>query len=80
MSGFKTYIVTVQVEFTCVSPEMARDKVMGIPFGDHDCGFRIVSQEVGRIEPGKDETLLREYRVKHGCHPIDIDPIGPDYD
>ena len=66
----KTYIVNVQVEFTCVDPEMARDQVMGIPFGDHDCGFSIVDVTEGELAPGTDETMLPEYRERHQCGPL----------
>ena len=66
----KTYIVNVQVEFTCVDPEMARDRVMGIPFGDHDCGFAITSVSEGELAPGTDETMLPEYRERHQCGPL----------
>lgn len=66
----KTYIVNVQVEFTCVDPEMARERVMGIPFGDHDCGFAITSVSEGELAPGTDETLLPEYRELHDCGPL----------
>jgi len=66
----KTYIVNVQVEFTCVDPEMARERVMGIPFGDHDCGFAITSVTEGELATGTDETMLPEYRERHQCGPV----------
>lgn len=68
----KTWIVTVQVEFTCKHREMARERVIGIPFGDSDCGFKIVSVEEGSIPKGEDETLLPEYRKLHGCFPLEV--------
>jgi hypothetical protein len=66
----KTYIATVQVEFTCRTPEMVHDRIIGIPFGDHDCGFRIVSIYEGKIPKGHDETLKPEYRSLHRCWPV----------
>lgn len=66
----KTYIATVQVEFTCVDPEMLRDRIMSIPIGDYDCGFAITDISEGELAPGTDETLLPEYRELHGCGPV----------
>ncbi len=70
MSQLKTYIATVEIEFTCVDRAMVRDRIIGIPIGDHDCGFRIVGVREGEIDPAKDETRLPEYRTLHECHPI----------
>ena len=66
----KTYIATVQVEFTCVDPEMVRDRIMSIPIGDYDCGFAIIDVSEGELAPGTDETMLPEYRELHQCGPI----------
>lgn len=66
MSKMKTFLVTVQVEFTCTDEDMAVDRVMGVPFGDHDLGFRIKKVKRGKIPKGQDETLLPSYRKRHG--------------
>lgn len=71
----KTFITTVEIEFTCVEESMAHARVMGIPFGDHDCGFQIVGVREGKIDPAKDETLLPEYRELHGCDPVHLAAI-----
>jgi hypothetical protein len=63
----KTYIATVQVEFTCRNKQMVHDRIIGIPFGDSDCGFKIVSIAEGKLDPAEDETLKPEYRKFHGC-------------
>lgn len=68
----KSYIATVQVEFTCTDEDMVRSTVIGIPFGDHDCGFKIVSIEPGVIPVAEDETCGAEYRTRHGCTPIEL--------
>jgi hypothetical protein len=75
MTDLTDFIITVRVSFTCVDADMARDRVMGIPFGDHDCGFTIDSVDPGVIDPKDDETLQREYRERHGCYPIVLDQV-----
>ena len=72
--NWKTYVATVEVEFTCVEESMVRDRIMGVPFGDHDMGFRIVGIKEGMIPPDLDETLLPEYRKHHGCTPVEFTP------
>lgn len=66
MSKMKTFIATVQVEFTCVDEGMVIDRVMGVPFGDHDFGFRIKKVKRGKLAKGQDETLKPAYRKRHG--------------
>ena len=66
MSKLKTFLVTVQVEFTCADEDMAVDRVMGVPFGDHDLGFRIKKVKKGKLAKGEDETLKQPYRKRHG--------------
>lgn len=63
----KPFVATVLVQFDCVDPAMVRDRIIGIPFGDHDCGFQIVEIKEGCIPAHVDETLLPEYRKRHGC-------------
>lgn len=66
----KTYVATVEVEFTCLEEGMVRDRVIGIPFGDHDCGFRLKKIEKRKLAKGTDETRKLEYRERHGCWPL----------
>ncbi len=66
----KTFVATVEVEFTCTEKEIFRETLIGIPFGDHNCGFRIVGIKRGKIPRDQDETLLPEYRILHGCYPL----------
>jgi hypothetical protein len=66
----KTFVATVEVELTCTDEQIFRDHLIGIPFGDHDCGFRIVSIKQGKIPRDQDETLLPKYRKLHGCSPL----------
>ena len=73
----KTFIATVEIDFGCAEEEIFRDRIMGIPFGDHDCGFRIVEIKEGNLPKGTDETLKKEYRELHGCWPIEL---PDDYD
>jgi hypothetical protein len=48
----KSFVVMVEVEFTCRDEAIAVDHVKHIPFGDNDCDFRIVSVCEGRLPPG----------------------------
>jgi len=73
MPDWKTFIATVEVEFTCSDEAMMRDRVIGIPFGDSDCGFRIVSIQEGKLPKGTDETVKQPYRLLHGCWPLEVD-------
>jgi hypothetical protein len=66
----KTFIATVEVEFTCTDEQMVRERVIGVPFGDSDLGFRIVKIEEGQLPAGTDECDLPEYRELHGCGPV----------
>lgn len=66
----RTYVATVEVEFTCADKEMVRERVMGVPFGDSDLGFRILSVDEGSLPPGTDECDLPEYREMHGLGPV----------
>ena len=65
MGKMKNYKITVEVEFTCRDKRMARERVIGIPFGDSDCGFRIVKIKKGSIPKKDDETRQSEYRARH---------------
>lgn len=70
MNKFKTFTTVVEIEFSCTDKHMVRERIIGIPFGDHDCGFRIISVEERVLPPGTDETEKPEYRNFHGCGPF----------
>jgi hypothetical protein len=65
----KTFIATVEVEFTCIDEPMCRERILGIPFGDSDCGFRIVGIKEGSLPEGDNECLKPEYRGIHMPEP-----------
>lgn len=67
----KTFIATVEVEFTCTDEQMVRDRVIDVPFGDCDLGFRIVSIQEGSLPAGTDECELPDYRSRHGLDQFD---------
>lgn len=62
----KTFIANIQVELTCVDPEILRDFIIAIPFGDHDLDFRIVNIEEGSLPEGSSEIDKEPYRKFHG--------------
>jgi hypothetical protein len=63
----KTYVATVLVELTCVSPEMLREFITEIPFGDHDLDFHISVIEEGRLP--ESDIDKPAYRERHGLSP-----------
>lgn len=75
----KTFLINIQVEFTCADEEIARDRVLGIPFGDHDCGFAITGIVEGELDAKDDETLKPEYRERHGLSEYQLERVwsGP---